>query len=795
MLQSTILTNEKMNKIVSKVQYSEKVFRLEVEAPLIAKARKAGHFVIVRVGEQGERMPLTIAGADTERGTITLVVQKVGLSSTRLCDLNVGEEVTDIVGPLGKATHIENFGTVLCAGGGVGTAPMLPIIQALKAAGNRVISVIAGRSKELIILEDEVRAASDEVIIMTDDGSYGKQGVVTVGMEEVIKREKVDKCFAIGPAIMMKFCCLLTKKYEIPTDVSLNTIMVDGTGMCGACRITVGGKTRFVCVDGPEFDGHQVDFDEMLKRAGSFRRVEQEEMSHLDASIQCKAEATVIADELLSREAKDMDMETPLEVLTDRKAEWREELRKSMKGKERSEIERVKMPELDPVYRATTRTEEVNTGLSREQAITEAKRCLDCANPTCMQGCPVNINIPSFIKNIERGEFLNAARVLKSTSALPAVCGRVCPQEKQCESQCMHLKMGHQPVAIGYLERFTADFERESGHISLPEVAPANGKKIAVIGSGPAGLSFAGDMAKYGYDVTVFEALHEIGGVLKYGIPEFRLPNKIVDVEIDNLRKMGVNFVKDCIVGKTISVKELETEGFEGIFVGSGAGLPNFMNIPGENFINIMSSNEYLTRVNLMDASNPDTDTPINPAKSVMVVGGGNTAMDSCRTAKRLGAEKVYIVYRRSEAEMPARLEEVKHAKEEGIEFLTLHNPIEYLADETGAVRAVVLQKMELGEPDASGRRSPQPIPGATVTLDIDQAIVAVGVSPNPIVPTSIEGLELGRKNTIVVGENMQTNLPTIFAGGDIVRGGATVILAMGDGRRAAQAMHEYLTK
>ena len=784
-----------MNKIIRKEQFSENVFLFEVEAPLIAKSRKAGHFVIVRVDEMGERLPLTIADANIERGTITLVIQKVGLSSTKICMLEEGEYFLDIVGPLGNATHIENYGTVLCASGGVGTAPLLPIVKALKAAGNRVISVIAGRSKDLIILEDEVRASSDEVIIMTDDGSYGKQGVVTVGMEEVIQREKVDKCFAIGPAIMMKFCCLLTKKYEIPTDVSLNTIMVDGTGMCGACRITVGGKTRFVCVDGPEFDGHQVDFDEMLKRAGSFRRVEQEEMSHLDNPIQCKAENTIVADELLSREAKDMDTETPLEVLTDRKAEWREELRKSMKGKERSEIERVKMPELDPVYRATTRTEEVNTGLTREQAITEAKRCLDCVNPTCMQGCPVNINIPSFIKNIERGEFLNAARVLKSTSALPAVCGRVCPQEKQCESQCMHLKMGHQPVAIGYLERFTADFERESGHISLPEVAPSNGKKIAVIGSGPAGLSFAGDMAKYGYDVTVFEALHEIGGVLKYGIPEFRLPNKIVDVEIDNLRKMGVNFIKDCIVGKTISVKELEAEGFEGIFVGSGAGLPNFMNIPGENFINIMSSNEYLTRVNLMDASNPDTDTPINPAKSVMVVGGGNTAMDSCRTAKRLGAEKVYIVYRRSEAEMPARLEEVKHAKEEGIEFLTLHNPLEYLADESGAVRAVVLQKMELGEPDASGRRSPQAIPGATVTLDIDQAIVAVGVSPNPIVPTSIEGLELGRKNTIVVGENMQTNLPTIFAGGDIVRGGATVILAMGDGRKAAQSMHEYLSK
>lgn len=784
-----------MFKIVSKLQFSEKVFKLEVEAPLIAKSRKAGHFVIVRVGEKGERMPLTIAGSDVEKGTITLVIQKVGLSSTRLCDMEVGEEITDVVGPLGKATHIENYGTVLCAGGGVGTAPMLPIIQALKAAGNRVISVIAGRSKDLIILEDEVRASSDEVIVMTDDGSYGKQGVVTVGMEEVIQREKVDKCFAIGPAIMMKFCCLLTKKYGIPTDVSLNTIMVDGTGMCGACRISVGGKTKFVCVDGPEFDGHQVDFDEMLKRAGSFRGVEQEEMSHLSTDWhKCDNTCQIVTDELLAKEAKDMDTTTPLTDLINRNAPYREALRKSMKAKERTQIERVAMPELDPVYRATTRVEEVNKGLTREQAIIEAKRCLDCATPTCMQGCPVNINIPSFVKNIERGEFLNAARILKSTSALPAVCGRVCPQEKQCESQCIHLRMNEPAVAIGNLERFAADFERESGNISVPEVAAPNGKKIAVIGSGPSGLSFAGDMAKLGYEVTVFEALHEIGGVLKYGIPEFRLPNKIVDVEIENLSKMGVKFVKDCIIGKTIGVDKLEAQGYVGIFVGSGAGLPNFMGIPGENYINIMSSNEYLTRVNLMDASNPETDTPINPAKSVMVVGGGNTAMDSCRTAKRLGAEKVYIVYRRSEAEMPARLEEVKHAKEEGIEFLTLHNPIEYKADENGRVCAVVLQKMELGEPDASGRRSPQPIPDETVTLDIDTAIVAVGVSPNPIVPTSIKGLELGRKNTIVVNENMQTNIPTIFAGGDIVRGGATVILAMGDGRKAAASMHEYLS-
>lgn len=785
-----------MNKIVSKSQFSEKVFKFEIEAPLIAKARKAGHFVIVRVGEKGERMPLTIAGADPVKGTITLVVQKVGLSSTKLCNLNEGDYITDVVGPLGKATHIDRFGTVVCAGGGVGVAPMLPIIEALKAAGNRVISVLAGRSKELIILEDEVRKNSDEVIIMTDDGSYGQKGLVTEGIEQVIQREKVDKCFAIGPAIMMKFCCLLTKKHNIPTDVSLNTIMVDGTGMCGACRITVGGKTRFVCVDGPEFDGHQVDFDEMLKRMGAFKKEEAEEMSHLEADFQAHVnDSSCKIDRQLALDAEHMDTTTPLSELTDRNAEWRQEIRKSMKAKERTAIKRVIMPELDPVYRATTRTEEVNIGLSAEQAMTEAKRCLDCANPTCMQGCPVSINIPSFIKNIERGEFLNAARVLKSTSALPAVCGRVCPQEKQCESQCIHLKMNEPAVAIGYLERFAADFERESGKMSVPECAPSNGKRIAVIGSGPAGLSFAGDMAKLGYEVTVFEALHEIGGVLKYGIPEFRLPNKIVDVEICNLEKMGVKFEKDCLVGKTISVKELEEKGFEGIFVGSGAGLPNFMGIPGENSINIMSSNEYLTRVNLMDASNPDTDTPIHLAKNVMVVGGGNTAMDSCRTAKRLGAERVFIVYRRSEAEMPARIEEVKHAKEEGIEFMTLHNPIEYLADEKGAVKAVVLQKMQLGEPDASGRRSPEPIPGATETLDIDMAIVAVGVSPNPIVPTSIQGLELGRKNTIVVNEGMQTNIPCIFAGGDIVRGGATVILAMGDGRKAAASMHEYLQK
>ena len=486
---------------------------------------------------------------------------------------------------------------------------------------------------------------------------------------------------------------------------------------------------------------------------------------------------------------------TTEELIAARRAEpWREALRKSKKNKERTDIPRVEMNELDPEYRSHTRLEEVNLGLTKEQAMQEAQRCLDCPNPTCMEGCPVSINIPTFIKNIERGEFLEAAKVLKETSALPAVCGRVCPQEKQCESKCIHLKMKKEPVAIGYLERFAADYERESGQISVPEIAEKNGIKIAVIGSGPAGLSFAGDMAKRGYDVTVFEALHEIGGVLKYGIPEFRLPNKIVDVEIEGLRKMGVKFISNCIVGKTISYDDLHEEGFKGFFAASGAGLPNFMNIPGENLVGVMSSNEYLTRVNLMDAANPESDTPVLQGKKVAVIGGGNTAMDSVRTARRLGAERAMIVYRRSEEEMPARIEEVKHAKEEGVEFLNLHNPVEYIGDERGRVKQMRLQKMELGEPDASGRRRPVAIEGAIDTIDVDEVIVSVGVSPNPLIPRAFSGLGVSKWGTIVVDQDtMRSALPDVYAGGDIVRGGATVILAMGDGRKAAAAMDASL--
>ncbi len=478
----------------------------------------------------------------------------------------------------------------------------------------------------------------------------------------------------------------------------------------------------------------------------------------------------------------------------ERTQSWRVELRNSMKPKERMKIPRAKMPELPPEYRCHTMKEEVNLGLTPQMAMMEAKRCLDCAKPTCIEGCPVNIDIPTFIKNIERGNFLEAAKTLKKSSMLPAVCGRVCPQEKQCEAQCIYLKTKKEAVAIGYLERFAADYERESGNMSIPEKAPANHIKVAVVGSGPASLSFAGDMAKMGYEVVVFEALHEIGGVLKYGIPEFRLPNYVVDVEVQNLKTLGVQFVTNCIVGKTLTLKDLEDEGYKGLFIGSGAGLPRFMNIKGENLVGVMSANEYLTRVNLMDAADPEAETPIFRGKKVAVIGGGNTAMDAVRTARRLGAERAMIVYRRTEQEMPARIEEVKHAKEEGIEFMMLHNPIEYIGNERGRVTHMLLQVMELGEPDASGRRSPVPIPGKTELIEVDEVIVSIGVSPNPLIPQSIKGLEVTKWGTLVVNnDTMQTTIPNIFAGGDIVRGGATVILAMGDGRRAAKGMDRWL--
>ena len=761
-----------MAKIVSKRFFSENVAELVIEAPLIARSRRAGHFVMVRVDAHSERMPLTIADADTLNGTITLVVQRIGMSSTKLLALEPGDSIANLVGPLGKATTIKHFGTVVCACGGVGAAPMLPIAQALKQAGNRVITVLAARTADLIILREQLAEVSDEVIVMTDDGSMGQKGLVTMGVEQVIQREQVDKCITIGPAIMMKFVALTTKKYNIPTEASLNTIMVDGTGMCGACRVTVAGKTKFVCVDGPEFDAHAVDFDEMLAR---LRQYKSEEIAAFEGYLR----------------GEESQHSTPSEASN--LFELSDQIVPAFEGKakDRVAIPRVKMPEMEPAVRIQSIYQEVNQGLTLQQAITEAHRCLDCKNPTCVKGCPVNINIPGFIKQLEIGNIHTAAAIIQESSTLPAVCGRVCPQEKQCEAQCIHVKMGHEPVAIGYLERFVADH----GIVNTEHSTVNNGKKVAVVGSGPAGLAFAGDMAKWGYDVTVFEALHEVGGVLRYGIPEFRLPNVVVDREIDGLRRLGVHFQCDTIIGKTLTIDDLQAQGYEGIFVGSGAGLPRFMGIPGENLNGVLSCNEYLTRVNLMGAATKENDTPLLLAKTVMVVGGGNTAMDAVRTAKRLGAERAIIVYRRSEEEMPARVEEVRHAKEEGIEFMTLHNPIAYHSDEQGRVAEAVLQVMTLGEPDDSGRRSPVAIEGQTVVLPVDMVIVSVGVSPNPLIPSTVQGLEISKKGTILVNEQMQSSLPMLFAGGDIVRGGATVILAMSDGRKAAQSMHDYLSQ
>ncbi len=465
-----------------------------------------------------------------------------------------------------------------------------------------------------------------------------------------------------------------------------------------------------------------------------------------------------------------------------------------MKNKDRMKIPRQPMPEQDPNVRNKNFLE-VNLGYTKEMAIEEAQRCLQCKNPSCVTGCPVNIQIPDFIDRIAEGDFAGAVAKIKEDNSLPAVCGRVCPQEEQCEKECI-LAGRFEAVAIGRLERFVADYERESGKIQVPAVNESKGKKVAIVGSGPSGLACATDLAIMGYDVTVMEALHEFGGVLAYGIPEFRLPKGILKVEIENLKNLGVSFDNNFIVGRTATVDDLFEEGFEAVFVGVGAGLPWFMDIPGENLNGVYSANEFLTRVNLMHAYEfPNWDTPVKIGKNVMVVGGGNTAMDAVRTAKRLGAERAMIVYRRSEAEMPARREEIHHAKDEGIEFLNLVNPIRYEGDENGWLRKAVCVRMELGEPDASGRRRPIEIPGSEFEIEIDEVVVAVGNGSNPIIGQTTPGLDLNKRGNIVASDDSaKTSKKGVFAGGDIVTGGATVILAMGAGRKAAKAIDEYLT-
>ncbi len=741
------IDDKQLNRITRKVDITPTIKEFEVYCPAISNFCKAGQFIVVRASEEAERVPLTIADYSPEKGTITIVVQIVGVASAKINRLGVGDRFLDVVGPLGHESEIENFGTVVCIGGGLGIAPVSPIQKALKEAGNKIYSISGGRSKEFIFWEERSRATSDEFFPVTDDGSYGEKGFVTDVLKRLIESgEAIDRVIAIGPPIMMKVVADLTRGYGIKTIVSLNSIMVDGTGMCGGCRVEVAGETKFTCVDGPEFDAHDVNFDLLFKRLSTYKDTEKS----------------------LHDEYKD-----------------------NLEQKQNKKPGRMPMPAQDPEVRRHN-FKEVALGYTPEMAMAEAARCLQCKNPQCVKGCPVNVGIPEFIKLIAEGDFVAAARKIKENNNLPAVCGRVCPQESQCEAKCI-LGIKGEPVAIGRLERFAADMEAKQGAVAEVEKVEPSGFKVAVVGAGPAGLAASADLARMGHDVTIFEALHTAGGVLAYGIPEFRLPKDIVRRECGFLEKLGVKFKFDMPIGATIGVPGLLESGFDAVFIGSGAGLPYFMEIPGENLNGVYSSNEFLTRINLMKAYHEDYDTPVLRSKNVAVIGGGNVAMDSARSALRLGADNVYILYRRGRSEMPARLEEVEHALEEGVTLKELTAPLEILGTDNGWVKGIRCQVMQLGEEDASGRRRPVPVEGEEYTVDVEEVIVAIGQGPNPILTRKWPELELNKRGNIKVDDKLMTSVPGVFSGGDIVTGAATVILAMGAGKEAAANIDEYL--
>ena len=766
-----------MYYIIEKKKIAEAIYSIKVLAPKIAAKRKAGQFIVLIVDEKGERIPLTIAGSDKDAGTIDIVFQAVGHTTQHLASLKVGrgDSIKDILGPLGHPTYIKNFGTAVCIGGGLGIALAMPITEALHEAGNNVISIISARNESLLLMEDRLRKISNELLIATDDGSKGFHGFPTQILQEMIdSKRKIDIVFTVGPVPLMGAVCKLTQPYNIKTIVSLNPIMVDATGMCGACRVTVGGKTKFACVDGPEFDGHQVDFDTLTRRLRIYTDGETE-----DSQKDAQAEAYQMDEE------KTETFKKVEEELLSQQTVLKE-------GEKKPKIPRQSMPEQKPETRAKN-FKEVPYGFNIELAQKEASRCIQCKKPLCFEGCPVNIDIPAFIKLIGECDFIGAARKIKETNGLPAVCGRVCPQEDQCEKVCVIGKKGD-PVSIGSLERFVADYEREHGDEFIPEIPEKTGRKIAVVGSGPAGLTVAGDLAKKGHDVTIFETLHKAGGVLVYGIPEFRLPKAIVESEINYLKKLGVKIELSFVIGMSETVDELFDEGFDAVFLGTGAGLPMFMQIPGENLNGVYSANEYLTRVNLMKAYDPEYDTPILRKKKVAVLGAGNVALDSARTALRLGGENVYIVYRRSRTEMPARIEEVHHGQQEGLEFKFLMNPIRIIGDDKGWVKGLECIKMKLGEPDESGRRRPIPIEGTEIVLDVECVIVAIGNGPNPLITAVTPDINTNRRGNIVADEETGvTSKKGVFAGGDIVTGAATVILAMGAGKKAAVAIDNYV--
>ncbi len=751
-----------MYNIVRREAFSDTTFLWDVLAPDVAKSAEPGHFVMLRLHDGGERIPLTVADFDREQGTVTLVVQALGKTTQEMRDhYKAGDSFADFVGPLGLPQHVSQAGHVVFVGGGLGVAPVFPQLRAFKEAGNRTTGIVGFRNRDLVFWEEKFGQSCDELIVCTDDGSYGKPGFVTAALQEVLERDKPDLVIAIGPLPMMNACVETTRPFGVKTMVSLNAIMVDGTGMCGSCRVTVGGEIKFACVDGPDFDGHKVDFKELMLRQKRFKG--EESSANIDYARICNVE------KLLFEQGKH-----------------------NYKKYKDLAPEATKMPERDPLERSRNFLE-VNLGYSMANAMTEAERCIMCSKPACIEGCPVGIDIPGFIRHLLVRDLDGALAVINESNLLPSICGRVCPQESQCEAQCV-VGRKLEPVAIGRLERFVGD------HATRRKAAPRQFDKqlgkVAVVGSGPSGLAVAADLLKFGCEVTVYEALHVVGGVLQYGIPSFRLPRETISREVEALKGMGVKFETNKVIGKTFSVPQLMGEmGYDAVFVGAGAGAPAFLGIPGEFAGQVYSANEFLTRVNLMGGDKfPYLDTPVTIGKSVVVIGAGNTAMDCLRVAKRLGTPTVRCVYRRSEAEAPARLEELRHAKEEGIEFFFLHGPVEILVDDDGVVRGMKVQKMVLGEPDDKGRR--QPIPqDEFLELECDTVIYALGTKANPIVTKSTPGLELNKWGYIVADAQTQaTSVPGVFAGGDIVTGGATVILAMGAGRRAARAIGAYLT-
>lgn len=744
-----------MYKVLSKKYLSSNIISMDIEAPRVAAKAMPGQFLIVKMDEFAERIPLTICDYDKKKGSVNIIFQIVGESTKDMEKLKVGDYFADVVGPLGQISEflhedIEELKKqhFVFIAGGVGAAPIHPQIKWFSQQGLNMDVILGSRSHDLLILEKEFKKLTPNVHVCTDDGSYGIHGNVTNVLEKLVLEDgkKFTHAVAIGPMIMMKFATIMTKKLNIPTTVSLNPLMVDGTGMCGACRVEIDGKVKFACVDGPEFDGFKVNYDEAQNR------------------LRMRAENLLPDDH--------ENEECPIE---------HEEVHDAKKRA---------LPYTREAHHRVHGFNEVNLGYTFKEVVEEANRCFLCKHPKCVNSCPVGIDIPSFITKLREEDIEGAASILLAHTKLASICGRVCPQEKQCEGSCISGKRG-EPLAIGLLERFVGDWSLQHMETKVPK---KNGRKVAIIGSGPSGLAASAELAQFGYEVDVFESLHKLGGVLAYGIPAFRLPREIVDAEIDRIKKLGVNFHTNIVVGKTITIDELFDEGYEAVFVGTGAGFPNFLGIKGENTMGVLSANEFLTRVNLMGGNKKDYHTPTTIGKKVLVIGAGNVSMDSARVAKRLGVE-TKIVYRRSFEDIPARAEETQHAKEEGVEFELLTNPIEVIANEKGRVCGLKCAKMELGEPDSSGRRRPNEIKNSEFIIEADTIIISIGTKPNDLVTSTTNGMAITPKGTIVIedGKTTATTREGVFAGGDIVTGAATVIQAMGAGKKAAKEIDEYI--